>query len=176
MPASAGIRKWAFVLNILSIVAMVVLAVSVGMGILFADLPADLRISAGLAPETDPTRGLRLAIGLLGAFPVVAILYVLAQMSGLFQRYSQGETLTLACAAHIQRIGAGVIASAAFEVLVRPAQIALASLANPPGSRVLALSLESADFGLVLTGGLLLTIGWVMADAARIAQENREFV
>ena len=52
----------------------------------------------------------------------------------------------------------------------------LASLANPPGERVLTISLEGADLGQVLAGGLMVVIGWAMREAAVVAEENRGFI
>ena len=71
---------------------------------------------------------------------------------------------------------AGLLAALALDIVSRPLQVALASLANPPGDRVLAVSLAGADLGQVLAGGLMIVIGLTLRDAARIAEENRGFV
>lgn len=176
MPASPIVRRWATVLNVLALVAFGILILALGLGALFADLPSDLRAAAGIPEDTDLSPLRRIAVAAISALPTLAMLYVLWQMHGLFTRYAKGETLSAACAGHIGRIGVGLLASAVLEVITRPAAIAVASLVNPPGSRVLAISLTSPDLALVLAGGLMLCIGWVMRDAARIAEDNAGFV
>ncbi|MEL6642886.1 MAG: hypothetical protein AAFQ79_03040 [Pseudomonadota bacterium] len=176
MSATPLIRRWAVVLNILSILAIVVVLVAVAAGILFGDIPNDIRMAAGLAAG-DVVPGARVGfIAVIGALPAAAVIYVLVQMGRLFRSYAVGETLTRRCARAITRIGAGLLFMAAMGAVVRPLQILLASLDNPPGERVLAIGFGTMDLGLVLAGGLLLTIGWAMSDAVAAARENAEFV
>ncbi|MDJ0825208.1 MAG: DUF2975 domain-containing protein [Rhodobacter sp.] len=176
MPESNAVRRWSAVLQVLATVAMALLAVTVALALLVFDLPQALREAAGLEPGAQIVPATRFAAAAVGAVPVLATIYALGHMSALFGLYAKGETLTPPCARHIRRIGAGLLAVAALQFLTRPAQVALVSLANPPGERVLAISLGSADWALVLAGGLLLTIGWVMGEAARIAEDHQAIV
>ncbi|MCA0203774.1 DUF2975 domain-containing protein [Pararhodobacter sp.] len=176
MTDTAPVRRWAATLRVLTWVAMAILATALLAGIAFLDLPEALRRAAGIAPDhrLDPLH--RAGVAALGALPSLAMLYGLHQMALLLGRYAGGETLTQACARHIQRIGAALLVAVALELVSRPLQIMLASLANPPGERVLALSLEGADLGQVLAGGLMVMIGWAMHEAAEMAEENRGFI
>ena len=176
MSASVSIRRWAPVFNVLSIIAIVVIVSAVAFGALFGDLPPDIRTAAGVAPDAGLARSTLIAVALIGALPAVAMGYVLVQMSALFRSYAMGDTLTPGCARHIRAIGVGLLVMAVLGFVARPVQIVLASLGNPPGERVLAVGFGSMELGLVLAGGLLLTIGWAMADAVRAAQENAEIV
>ncbi len=176
MASSTTIRRWSSVLNVLAIVAIVIISAAVVLGALFSDLPADIRSDAGVGPNSELSRAWLITIAAIGALPVAAMIYALTHVRALFARYSQGETLTPACAKHIHQIGMGLLASAMLGLVTRPIQIMLASLSNPPGERVLALGVGSADLGLVLAGGLMLTIGWVMGDAARIAEDSKSIV
>ena len=176
MSAEKPMRRWALVLRSLAIVAIVVLCVAQGLAIFVTEVPQALRDAAGIAPEVTLLPGHRMGVALLGALPMLALLYVLVQMVQLFQRYAEGETLTEACARHILHIGAGLLAAVALEMVCHPLQIMLASFANPPGARVLAITVEGGDLGQVLAGGLMIVIGWTMQDAARLAEENRGFV
>ncbi|MDO6729672.1 DUF2975 domain-containing protein [Marinovum sp. 2_MG-2023] len=170
------LRRWAGGLHVLAILAMVLLAVVVALGLFLVELSDELRLAAGLDPALvlDGSRGFW--VRLAGIIPLAALFYVLFQMAALFRRYAAGEFLTDRCADHILRIGVGLLVAVVLDMLCRPLQILLASLANPPGQRVLALSLEGADLGQVLAGGLMIVIGWTMHDAARAAEENRGFV
>ena len=176
MTPNPSVRRWASVLRVLSILAMVVLSLAIAAGIALIDLSAELRAAAGIEDGRALAPMHRAAVGAIGVIPGLAMLYVLREMARLFGRYAAGETLTQPCAGHILRIGAGLLAAVALEVISRPLQILAASLANPPGERVLAVSLEGADLGQVLAGGLMVVIGWTMREAARVAEENRGFV
>ncbi|HHL20403.1 MAG TPA: DUF2975 domain-containing protein [Aliiroseovarius sp.] len=118
---------------------------------------------------------LAIVFGLL-AVPQLMALFVLWQLERLFGLYRRGDTLTTAPALRIRRIGLGVVAAALLSLLLRPVAGAILTLGNPAGERQLVVTLSSADIGLVLAGGLMVVIGWVMGEAARIAEENRGFV
>ncbi|MDF0601098.1 DUF2975 domain-containing protein [Psychromarinibacter sp. C21-152] len=170
------LRRWAVPLQVGAILAMVALSLAVGLGIAFADLPDDLRRAAGLGDGVQLDTSRRVAVGALGALPALAMIYVLGQMAALFALYAAGEALSVRCARRLLNIGAGLFAGVVLELVARPAQILLASLANPPGQQVLSLGVEGADLGQILAAGLLVTVGWTMREAARIAEENRGFV
>ena len=50
------------------------------------------------------------------------------------------------------------------------------TLSNPPGQRMLALSLSWSDYLAVLLAVVLIAIATVMAEAVRVAEENEGFV
>lgn len=136
-------------------------------------------IARQLSPITltgAPSPAMLSLVILLLMLPQAVPLYVLWQLEILFGLYRRGETLTRAPALRIRRIGLGVAALAPLSVLIRPVAGLLLTLANPPGERQLSVGLSSSDIGLVLAGGLLVVIGWIMGEAARIAEENRGFV
>ena len=176
MHPSAKVRGWATALSILSYLGFAGLIVLLAVAILFFDLPFEIRDAAGIASDASLSPFHRMSVAAIGAIPMIAMLYVLWHMGQLFGRYAKGETLTAACANHIQNIGTGLLVAAILGIFTRTAQITLASLGNPPGERVVVIGLQGADYGQLLAGGLMLMIGWVMADAVRIADENASFV
>jgi hypothetical protein len=114
-----------------------------------------------------------IGIGWVALLPLVA---ALGHMRHLFIRYQQGEILTDPCAHHILRTGQWLVALAAVSVLIHPVQTLLMTIDNAPGQKALAVSIDSAILGFLLAGGLLVTIGWVMREAARAAAENASFI
>lgn len=174
-PDLARIRRWSIALSVLSILMAVAIALAIVATALFGDLPPDLARTAGVAEDALARPHLALVV-LIGALPGVAAIWTLLAARRLFRRFAAGEVLTPAVAGGLGRVGAGLLAIAALGLVARPLQTVLASLGNPPGSRVLALSIESPDLGLLLSGGLMTVIGWILAEAARIADENRRFV
>ncbi|GAB1479067.1 hypothetical protein MASR2M74_16260 [Paracoccaceae bacterium] len=131
---------------------------------------------AGLPEGTRLTPWKSTAVLAIGAIALVPILMALWQMRGLFARYRRGEILTAACAAHIRRTGSALALLALAQVLIRPLQILVLTADNPAGQKILAISLSSEVLWLALAGGLLVVIGRVMAEAARVAEENAGFI
>ncbi|MEM1387097.1 MAG: DUF2975 domain-containing protein [Pseudomonadota bacterium] len=170
------LRRWAKVLKMVSLAAMLVLAAALAYGLFFGRVPQELLDLAGITDPDVISNTRRAAIAAVGILPALGMFYVLSQMAALFARYSEGELLSEACANHILRIGVALLAIIALDVVAGALQGVIASAVNAPGSRVLAITFQGMDLGQFLAGGLLLTIGWTLREAARIAEENRAFV
>ncbi len=123
-----------------------------------------------------PGAGEALAAGFAGLLPLAALVYTLWQMRALFGRYRTGEILSRSCAHLMLRIGRGLFALAGLGILAQMLQLLALSWGAPSGQRVLAFGLDSADLGFLLSGAFVLVVGRVMAEAARVAEENEAFV
>lgn len=113
---------------------------------------------------------------LLGAVALLPVGLALTQMRALFARYRQGEILTAPCARHILRAGQALLALALVQFLILPLQIMVLTADNPAGERIVTFDFTSETLWLLLSGGLLVVIGWVMVEAARAAEENAGFI
>ena len=94
----------------------------------------------------------------------------------LFQRYRRHEVLTPTCARHIRRAGLWLVVPAGVQLILPTLTVLLLTASNPPGERMLSVSLSSQSLGFVLAGGFLTVIGCAMAEAARAAEENAGFI
>lgn len=110
--------------------------------------------------------GLQLAI-LLGA------LYCLWRM---FRVFASDEPLSARAAVWMRRAGAAFLFSAASALVIRTGVTAALTMANPPGQRMIAISVGSPDLLAVLMAGVLLMVGHILATAAEIQDDNRAFV
>jgi amino acid transporter len=131
---------------------------------------------AGLPDGTRVTAETVTGVILLGALTLIPTMVAFRQMMGLFTRYRRGEILSDACATHILRVGQALIVLAALKVLVHTGQILILTAANPPGQRQLVVAISDDTLWLMLAGALFVAIGWVMREAARVAEENEGFV
>jgi Protein of unknown function (DUF2975) len=113
------------------------------------------------------------AIGVLATYPLVA---TFLGMRRLFGRYRRGEILSDACAGDVLRIGQALFAVAAMTVLVPTLQTLILTWGNAPGGRILSIGLDGSTLGFLLSGGLLIVIGWVMREAAVVAEDAKGFV
>jgi hypothetical protein len=129
-------------------------------------LPAGTQVTPFLA-------GLTAIVGVLATYPLVA---TFLGMRRLFGRYRRGEILSDACATDILRIGQASFAVAAMTVVVPTLQILILSWNNGPSAHIVYLGIEGSTLGFLLSGGLLIVIGWVMREAALVAEDAKGFV
>lgn len=124
----------------------------------------------------SPSSGAAMLAAFLSVLPELGTYFALWQAQALFRLYRDGETLSPAPARRIGGIGTGLLLATGLAVAVRPAAALALSLSNPPGQRLVAMSFGSGDVALLLAAGLMVVIGWVMREAAAVAEENRRFV
>lgn len=108
--------------------------------------------------------------------PMVVLLYLLHQVYGLFDSFRVGDLFTAAAPVRLRRIGCSVVALAVLSPLTSTLLGLILTWANPSGERILAISLGIDDYMIAALGGLVIAIGHVMAEAARIADDNRQIV
>lgn len=117
-------------------------------------------------------------LGLFLALLPALILFLLTARGifQLFRRFGQGIILDAENARQLGNIGWFLFASAEVAILTRTLVALALSWNNPPGQRQLVVSISLNDFMLLLFGLFVLAFAKVIAEAARIAEENRSFV
>ncbi|MFA5902142.1 MAG: DUF2975 domain-containing protein [Hyphomicrobium sp.] len=108
--------------------------------------------------------------------PMAVLLYLLHQAYALFDAFRIGNVFTTEAPIRLRRIGSCIVALAILRPLTATLLGLILTWSNPPGQRILALSLGIDDYMIAALGGLVLAIGHVMAEAARIADDNRQIV
>ncbi len=116
-------------------------------------------------------------IGLAASLlPSGVILYALAQMWSLFGCFAAGELLAHRPARHLRRLGQSLCVLAFAQPLSHTAMVLALTLGNPAGHRKLQFGLSSDHYLTLMFGLLLLALAHVLGEAARVADENAEFV
>lgn len=108
--------------------------------------------------------------------PTSVSLFALWQMWSLFGCFAQGELLATRPAQHLRRLGLGLCTLSAAQPLGQTLAILALTWGNPKGERRLWLGLSSDHYLALLFGLLLLALAQVLLEAARVADENAEFV
>jgi hypothetical protein len=108
--------------------------------------------------------------------PMVVLLYLLHQAYALFDAFRVGNVFTVDASQRLRRIGTCIVVLAILRPLTATALGLILTWGNAPGQRVLALSFSIDDYMIAALGGLVLAIGQVMTEAARIADDNRQIV
>ena len=179
MTSTVRVRRVSRVLAVLSTIGVVgipVLAALLWTMIHLDGLMATIPAATGVTPA-ETISGPARVIGFIGTMlPAAAVMIGLLYLRRLFNAYAAGEFFTTRNAARICGFAWSVIAMG----LLRPVSGMLASVAvtldNPPGQRSLAIGLGSPEVNILFVGGVVLVIGWVMREAARLADENAAFV
>lgn len=170
------IRRLAWVVRLLCLLGVVVIGT---LPFIFWADPLWVAEVAGRVWSLDqmqldlPARLGGLAASLL---PASVILFALWQMWSLFGCFAQGELLARRPAMHLRRLGLGLCTLAAAQPLGHTLAILALTFGNPVGERRLAFSLSSDHYLALLFGLLLLALAQVLHEAARVADENAEFI
>jgi len=114
-----------------------------------------------------------LAIGLL-AYSVT--FWGLINLARLFQRFSRGETLDRRAAKHLQRFALAVLLFPLVRMVSSTLTIPWLSRDAPPGQGMLSISLSSDGIAFIVVGLLLVTLSWVLAQAADVAEDQKLIV
>jgi hypothetical protein len=113
----------------------------------------------------------------LAGLPALALgFFLLWQLWQLFGEYGRGLVFSRRAVRHLRRFASGVMALGLLSPLTRTLSVLALSWGNAPGQRQLVLSLSSDDYLRILLGAVMLAIAVVMAEAARVAEENAAFV
>ena len=129
-----------------------------------------------LAPDYEITPLKRAGLLMLMTVPLAAVVFGLWHVRLLFGSYERGEIFTRAAARHIRLAGLAMAANVIATLIAYPLGSVLLTYDNPPGARQVSIAFGSNHYMLLLTAGLLIVIGWVMGEATRLSDENRQIV
>jgi hypothetical protein len=140
-------------------------------------IEATAREASGMLTEpvfiTPPVRWL--GLGLTTLYQGVLV-WGLLSMRTLFRRLAAGEVFVAQTGVLLRRFGAALLAYGALRPLVKAAMSVLVTRDPVAGGALLRFGISELEIIFALTGALILVFGSVMADATRIADENREIV
>ena len=122
------------------------------------------------------TTGTRVMFVLWDIPSLAVILMALLRLWQLFGEYLQDRIFSVRALASLRSFARWVLAAAFLSPVYRAVLSVLVTLQNGPGKRELTINLSSDDYLMLLMGVVLLAISSVMADAARIAEDNEGFV
>ncbi|MDD8021546.1 MAG: hypothetical protein PHX82_00350 [Paracoccaceae bacterium] len=138
-------------------------------GLIAPEIPAE---AAGMVVHPLAYAASRAVLVLVVAPAVCALIHAAQLMHG----FARGEVLTETAARHVRRIGVAILVRAALMVPTQTAAVALLTITNPAGKRLLSVGVSSDLLEAVVYGGLLLLIAAAIQTGARAAAENAEFV
>jgi Protein of unknown function (DUF2975) len=139
--------------------------------------PFVARGMAGLQTEPITLTRTVVALGLTCSTLYLAVLaWALWIARSLFNRLADGHVFEAETGVLLRRFGIALVVFSVLSPFVTTLMATLVTMANPPGERLLKFGFASYDFVLAVVGTLVLTTGSVMAEAARLADENRQII
>jgi Protein of unknown function (DUF2975) len=119
------------------------------------------------------TRAMGFAVCMM---PMAVLVWLLYHAYTLFDGYRLGHLFTEEVPIRLRRIGLSMLTLAILRPITTTLLGFVLTLSNPPGHRLIAINLTFDDYLFAAIGGLLLSIGHVMAEAKRLADENSQIV
>lgn len=171
----ANVVRAMSLIGVLSLVALLVWVAAAPLAELQeASWPVTTELRALLKAEfTNATRWRLLAVSAAHVTWAAAVLW---QLWRLFDHYRHGDVFGAQAMTHARRLGWSTVGLAVAQPLLGALMSVAISWGNPPGKRMLQLSLSSNDYALLLLALVLVVLGRVMTEAARVADENSGFI
>jgi len=163
------------------LVLIVILGVVLTIGIA---LPNDLLIAAD---ETLDVADVERRLGdvphiqRIGIAVLTAIAFGLLTIAGwnirqVFKRFQKMEFFSPKTLANVISFGIWLIAFAVFDLISDPIGSVMLTYDYPPGERAIDVTLDGGEIFFLILGALMLLFGWILREAALIADENRQFI
>ena len=133
-----------------------------------------LRHASAKAPRVSPP------VMLLGALfsivPAGVLLIALHRLWGVFGEYAQGRVFSRRALVCLRGFARWLLVDAAITPIYGAALSVVATWEYGPGKRELEVQFGTEDYTQLLFGFVVLAISTVMAEAARVAEDNEGFV
>ncbi|MEM8616360.1 MAG: DUF2975 domain-containing protein [Pseudomonadota bacterium] len=122
---------------------------------------------------SDVKKSLLITLATVAFFAPVLILY---GAFGVFQVYRRTDPFHPKAAKSVRFLGLTIVIYAFSRIINHSLTVLLLTYDNPPGTKELSIAINTQDLIVLMIGTLLVIIGHILARAAKIAQENRQFV
>jgi hypothetical protein len=161
-----------------AVAAILTLGLS-GIALLPAFIDAELReLAAGAgASEVTILWSTRIVTFVIYLAHAAVLAYGLFAAAGLFRRFAMGQAFTPETGSLLRRFGFALIAHLLLRLPVNTLLV-LAATWHGPGEHVLAISAGLSSEGVLvsLMAALLIALGHVLHEAARLADDHRQIV
>ena len=175
-PLRRRLRRLALVVRALIVVGAVLLVgASAWAWVVPGHLHAEIKEAAGV--DVDQLAARTQLIGALWTLLPLGIVGLgLLRLWQLFGEYGLGRVFSHRALVSLRGFARCVLATAFATPLYGAVLSVIVTFDRRPGTRQLNLQFSSNDYAMLLIGAVLLAIASVMAEAARVAEDNAGFV
>ena len=137
-----------------------------------------VRALPGITPDTPITVSTQLTLlGLtLSTLHVGILVYALFVIAGIFRVFARGDWFAPHIGLCLKRFGMALLLFGATAPLLRVLLVGIFTMQNPPGQRLFSIGVSANDVVLVLVGTLIFMLGYMLQEAVRMADENRQII
>ncbi|WP_299480986.1 DUF2975 domain-containing protein [uncultured Roseibium sp.] len=118
----------------------------------------------------------RIGVGIVLACAFALLLGICWNTRQLFDQFRKAAFFAPETLARIIKIGIWLLAYGIFDILSDPILSVLVTWDFPNGEGKIEVALDGGEAFFLIFGALMLVFGWIMREAATIAEENRQFV
>lgn len=104
------------------------------------------------------------------------IMYGILQFITLFKNYEKGNVFSIQNVSYYRKIGYTLFYYVVANLISRPFMSLALTFQNPPHHKMISISFGSNDLFIMITGGLVLLVSWVMQEAYKISEENAQTI
>jgi len=116
-------------------------------------------------------------LGLLISFLMTGVvMFGITRFIALFSNYEKGEVFTLENVLYYRKIAHTIFYYVIASLLSKPLISLALTFQNPPHEKMIVASMGSTEIQLLITGGLILLVSWVMQEAYTLAEENAQTI
>lgn len=174
----SAFMKWAVTIILLILLGLGVV-VTIGIA-----LPNEFMIGAEETFDVADTERMlgdipqvqRIGISMLAAIAFSLLLAVGWNIRQVFKRFQKMEFFSPKTLANVFSFGIWLIVFAVFDLISDPIGSVLLTYDFPPGQRTVDISLDGGEIFFLVLGALMLLFGWILREAALIADENQQFI
>ncbi len=127
-------------------------------------------------PITDIPFWQRLGLAVMILLAIATLMVALWQIRQLFVSFSKTDFFSPIVLSRMLSLGWWLVAFAIYDVVSDILGSLLLTMDYPVGQREMPIEIEGAEFFFIIFGVIMILFGWVMREAASIADENKQFV
>ncbi|MCG8509412.1 MAG: DUF2975 domain-containing protein [Rhodospirillales bacterium] len=136
-----------------------------------------IRLWGGEIKTPDPLPGYSLILGYLASMlPGGLAVFAMWQLRSLFALYCRGQIFSIENSRHLRRFALAVLGMTLVGPLSETLTILAVTFGNPPGQRLLSISISSSQLVTLLVGAVFLVIAWVMEEGRELAEDQATIV
>ena len=110
---------------------------------------------------------------LITAIPILVIEFILYFLIRLFKLYEHAEIFSVQNVRYIKKIGYALLINQIVTIICDGFLSVILTWNNPPGLRILRLTLSGMNAGMILTAFIIILISWIMAEGCRLREEQQ---
>lgn len=179
-PDAVRRRRIAALSQVTRVAALIIAAALPLLGLAWWGLaPAETLAGAAMVPATWVAEfglGQRLLATLLALLPVLPLSWGLLRLATALDAFRQGQQFGLVAARGMRDFAVGVFACTLLKLVSGALLSVVLSWNAPSGQKQLAISISSDMLLMLLVGAVLTLVGWALAEAAALAEENAQFI